>query len=61
MKYGCADRKILCKNNQFSPSKNHIRNQMQKTPCIAALWGRPTTGNFDKESSHVVGISSNAR
>lgn len=61
MKFGFVKGKILCKNDGFLPSKNYIRNHEPKIPCIAAFWGRLTTGNSDKESSHVVGISSKAR
>lgn len=61
MEHGFFGRKNLCKNERFCTLKNYIRNEAPKTLAIAAVWGRFTAGNSDKESSHVVGISLKAR
>lgn len=61
MKSAFVKGKILCKNRRFPPRKTYIRNWKPKTPGIAAIWGKYHSGNSDKESSHVVGISYKAR
>ena len=58
MKNGKFDRKKICKNRPFSASPKYIRSRERKKPDIAAVWGHRRTGNSDKESSHVVGKSS---
>lgn len=45
----------MCKNGQIPASKKYIYPKWQKTPGIAAIWGRHYAGKSDKESSHVVG------
>lgn len=53
--------KKICQNGQFSHRKIDITSEKPKSPCIAAVWGRLTTGICDKESSHVVASSLNTR
>ena len=55
MKHGRFKRKNICKNRQSSVPEKYISSQRQKTPGIAAVWGRHYVGKSDKESSHVVG------
>lgn len=60
MMSGFNRRKILCKNEADYTPENYIRMHSGKMPGIAAFWGQLMTGESDKESSHVVGISSDA-
>ena len=55
MKSRKLKQKNICKNGQVPASKKYISPKWQKTPCIAAIWGRHYAGKSDKESSHVVG------
>lgn len=51
---------FMCKNGQDSLLQNYIYFEERKTPSIAAIWGRFLEGISDKESSHVVVISSDS-
>lgn len=55
MKHGEFKQKNICKNGQISVPKKYTSSKGQKTPGIAAVWGRHYAGKSDKESSHVVG------
>ena len=61
MKRWFFEAKILCKNGRILSPKTYTKTENPKSLGIAAFWGRLTTGNSDKESSHVVGISYKAR
>ena len=55
MKHRGFEQKNICKNGQIPASKKYTSSKGQKTPGIAAVWGRHYVGKSDKESSHVVG------
>lgn len=55
MKHRGFEQKNICKNGQIPAPKKYISSKGQKTPGIAAVWGRHYAGKSDKESSHVVG------
>ena len=61
MKASQFDRKKICKNGRKLAVQNDISAGRRKKPGIAAVWGHQYAGNSDKESSHVVGISSKRR
>ncbi len=61
MKTSRFSRKKICKKGDVRVSKKYITSRKRKTPDIAAVWGRHYAGNSDKESSHVVGKSSERR
>lgn len=54
MKHRSFHEKNKCKNRNFSGKKNYTHLRKRKKRINAAFWGRYTTRNCDKESSHVV-------
>ena len=57
MKHGRFKRKNICKNRQISVPEKYISSQRQKTPGIAAAWGRTMQENPTKRA---VMLSENA-